>query len=291
MNRKVALVLSGGGARGLAHIGVIEELEKRGYQINSIAGTSMGALVGGIYSLGKMEEFKNWIISLDKRKVFNLVDFTFSSNGLIKGDRVFKAIKEFIPDTNIEDLKIDFSATASDITNHKEVVYRSGSLYQAVRASVAIPTVLTPVVKGDSIIVDGGVINNIPIKNVKRTDGDLLIVVYVNANIPVIKPAILQKEELKKQSVYQKKINEFYEQLHNTFPKNKKEKLNYFSLIDKALTSGMLQLAQLTIEKGAPDVLINVSREACGTYDFYKAYELIEIGRYAAKTALDELET
>ncbi|MDB4582269.1 patatin-like phospholipase family protein [Draconibacterium sp.] len=289
MSKKIALVLSGGGARGLAHIGVIEELEKRGYQINSIAGTSMGALVGGVYALGKMEAFKNWMISLDKRKVFSLVDFTLSSNGLVKGDRVLNAMKEFIPDTNIEDLEIDYSATAADITNHKEIVYRSGSLYDAIRASIAIPTVLTPVIKGDAIIVDGGVINNIPIKNVKRTEGDLLVAVYVNADTPVKKPPVSSQEEKKTESIYQKWLAEFYENLHKILPTSKKEKMGYFSLLDETLTSASLQLAKLTIEKGAPDVLINVSRDACGTYDFYMAKELIEIGRYAAITTLDEM--
>jgi NTE family protein len=291
MSKKLALVLSGGGARGMAHVGVIEELEKRGYQITSIAGTSMGALVGGVYALGKMEEFKNWMVSLDKRKVFSLVDFTLSSAGLVKGDRVLNAMKEFIPDTNIEDLKIAYSATAADIASQKEIVYRSGSLYDAIRASIAIPTVLTPVIKGNAIIVDGGVLNNIPIKNVKRTEGDLLVAVYVNADIPIEKPTVSTKEEKKTESLYKKWLAEFNEQLNKILPKSKNEKLGYFSLLDKTLTSASLQLAKLTIEQGKPDVLINVSRDACGTYDFYKASELIEIGRHAAITTLDKLQS
>ncbi len=291
MEKKAALVLSGGGARGMAHVGAIEELIKRGYKITSIAGTSMGALVGGVYALGKMEEFKNWMLSLDRMKVFNLVDFTLSSYGLVKGDRVLNAMKEFIPDTNIEDLLIPYSATAADITNHKEVVYKSGSIYEAIRASIAIPTVLTPVIKGDTVIVDGGVINNIPISNVERTEGDKLIAIYVNADIPVTRPETTQEEKNNSQSVYLKRVAEFYEQLHKILPqRQKKEKLGYFTLLDKTITSGMLQLAQLTIEKGNPDILINISRDACGTYDFYKSKELIEMGRYAAATTLDKLE-
>ena len=288
MSKKVALVLSGGGARGMAHVGVIEELEKRGYEITSIAGTSMGALVGGVYAQGKLQEFKKWMISLDRGKVFRLVDFTLSTSGIIKGDKVLNAMKEFIPDINIEDLKISYSATAVDIVKHKEVVYRKGSLYDAIRASIAIPTVITPVRKDDAILVDGGVMNNIPITNIERTEGDILIAVYVNADIPVYKPDILEREEKKNQSVYLKKITEFYEYLNLNQPKEKKEKLGFFSLIDKTITTGMLKLAQLAIEKGKPDILINVSRDACGTYDFYKAHELIEIGRHAAITALDK---
>lgn len=288
--KKIALVLSGGGARGIAHIGVIEELEKRGYEISSIAGTSMGALVGGMYASGKLEEYKEWMCSLDKKKVFNLVDFTFSADGIVKCDKVLNAIRNFVPDTNIEDLKIDYSATAADIENHKEIVYRTDSLYEAIRASIAIPIVITPVIKNGAIIVDGGVVNNLPISNVKRNKGDILVAVYVNANVPLIKLNVSKKEEKEKKSVYLKKINEFYEQLNIINPKPKKGKIGYFTLIDKTIVSASLQMVQLTIEKTPPDILVNISRETCGTYDFYKAEELVEIGRMAAIKSIDEFE-
>lgn len=288
--QKVALVLSGGGARGIAHIGVIEELEKRGYEISSIAGTSMGALVGGVYALGKLNEFKKWMCSLDKKKVFSLVDFTLSFHGIVKGDKVLNAIKEFVPETNIEDLKIDYSATATDITNHREVVYRSGNIYDAIRASIAIPTVMTPIVKNNSIIVDGGVINNIPISNVTRTPNDLLVAVYVNADIPPLKLDVPKKEEKIKKSVYLGKLNEFYEQLNIAGTKAKNERFGYFTLLDQTFVSASLQLAQLQIEKGSPDILLNISRNTCGTYDFYLAEDLVEIGRQTAKINLDKFE-
>ena len=290
MNRKIALVLSGGGARGIAHIGVIEELEKRGYVITSIAGTSMGALIGGMYAAGKLGEYKQWMCSLDKLKVFSLVDFTFSADGIVKGDKVLKAIKEFVPDTNIETLKVDYSATAADIENHKEIVYRSGSLYEAIRASIAIPMVITPVIKDNAIIVDGGVVNNLPIRNVTRNRGDLLVAVYVNANVQPIKLKVSKKEEKEKKSVYLKKLNEFYEHLNIISPKPKKEKIGYFNLIDKTIVSASLQLVQLAIEKNPPDILVNISRDTCGTYDFYRAEELVEIGRQSAIKTLDEFE-
>ncbi len=149
MKQPIALVLSGGAARGLAHIGVIEELEKQGFEIKSIAGNSMGSLIGAMYAIGKLQEYKEWMITLDKLDVFNLIDFTFTTHGLIKGDRVFNKMKSFFPDQNIEDLKIPYVAVAADITNMKEVAFSSGSLYDAVRASVSIPTVLTPVEKDD----------------------------------------------------------------------------------------------------------------------------------------------
>ncbi len=290
MKRKIALVLSGGGARGIAHIGVIEELEKRGYEIASIAGTSMGALVGGMYAAGKLEEYKKWMCSLDKKKVFSLVDFTFSADGIVKGDKVLKAIREFVPDTNIEELNIDYSATAADIENHREIVYRTGSLYEAIRASIAIPIVITPVFKDGSVVVDGGVVNNLPISNVKRNKGDLLVAVYVNANVPPVKLNISKKEEKEKKSVYLKKLNEFYEQLNIISPKPKKEKIGYFTLIDKTIVSASLQLVQLAIEKNPPDILVNISRDTCGTYDFYRAEELVEIGHIEAQKCINKFE-
>ncbi len=128
MSRNIALVLSGGGARGMAHIGVIEELLKRDYRITSIVGTSMGALIGGVYAQGKLEEFKNWVTALDQLEVFKLVDLTIGKGGLVKGEKVLNKMKEFIPDTNIEDLPIPYSATAVDIIKHEEVVFKSGSV-------------------------------------------------------------------------------------------------------------------------------------------------------------------
>ena len=288
MKQNVSLVLSGGGARGIAHIGVIEELESRGFEIASVAGTSMGALVGAVYALGKMEEFKNWLYTLDKIKVFSLVDFTLSSQGLVKGDKVFKKMKEFISDANIEDLNIYYAAVATDIINKKEVVFTKGSIYDAIRASIAIPTVFTPVKKENGLLVDGGVVNNIPISHAKRSPGDILIAVNVNADIPFDKPVVTKKERVVKRSIYQQKIKDFYNQLQKTKPSDKDKKLGYFDLISKTISLMTEHIAQLSLEKYAPDILINVSHESCSMYDFYKAEELVEIGRLAAIKSLKE---
>jgi NTE family protein len=290
LKKPVSLVLSGGGARGLAHIGVIEELEKQGFDITSISATSMGAVVGGIYAVGELPEFKEWMYTLDRMDVFKLIDFTFSSQGLIKGDRVFKKMKEFIPDTKIENLKINYAATATDILNNKEIVFTKGSLYEAIRASIAIPTVITPVKKDDTILVDGGVMNSIPINHVKRTTDDILIVVYVNADIPVSKPNISEKEQNRKESIYLKKIRKFQDQLHLVHAKSKTEKLGYFDLINRSISLLTNHISKLSLEKYPPDILIEVSHNACGLFDFYKAEELVEIGRYAAVKSLSEYE-
>jgi len=286
--KNVSLVLSGGGARGIAHIGVIEELEKQGYNIKSISGTSMGALVGGIYAIGKMQEYKNWIYTLDKLEVFKLLDFTLSIQGLVKGDRVFNKMREFIPDMNIEDLKINYAATATDLVEKEEVVFTRGSIFDAVRASVSIPTVFTPVETENSLLVDGGVIDNVPISHVKRTKNDILIVVHVNADVPVYKPFLPKNEKEHKNSMYKKKIRDFQAYLSKNNPITNNEKLGYFNLINKTLALLTYQVAKMTIEKYPPDILINVSRDTCSTFDFYKAEELVEIGRHAAVISLEE---
>ena len=149
MKQKVALVLSSGGARGTAHIGVIRELLSRGYEITSIAGSSMGAVVGGVYSSGKLDEYEEWICDLGKMDMFNLVDFTLSTNGIIKADRVLNEIKKFIPDQNIENLPVQLACVATDILHKKEIVFTRRSLFEAIRASIAIPLVIRPAKKND----------------------------------------------------------------------------------------------------------------------------------------------
>lgn len=140
----VALVLSSGSARGFVHIGAIEALERAGYEITSVAGTSMGALIGGMYAAGKLAEIKDWLVSLDRKKVFQLVDFSFSLNHVVKGRRVMDAIAEIVPDTDISQLPIPFCAVAADVQHGEEIDFREGSLLKAVRASISLPSILRP---------------------------------------------------------------------------------------------------------------------------------------------------
>jgi len=289
--KDIALVLSGGGARGLAHIGVIEELLDRGYNITSIAGTSMGSIIGGVFALGKLQDYKSWMFSLDKIDVFRLLDFTFSNSGLIKGNRVFEKMKEFIPDHNIEDLPVPFAAVAVDLKSDREVVFRKGSVYDALRASIAIPTVIRPVFKDGAILVDGGVLNNIPINTVHRKPDDMLIAVNVNADIEIQKPVFSKEEEEKQLSLYQKKIQEFKKYIGKNKEKQKKEKhLNYLDIVTKTINLMTNKIAEHNLKKFPPDLLIETSEYACGTFEFYKAKEMFEIGRHATKLKLDEFE-
>ena len=299
MKPLVSLVLSGGGARGIAHIGVIEELERRGYEIASVTGTSMGALVGGVYADGAMDAFKDWMLSLDRRKVLSMVDFTVSRVGLVKGDRVFNKMKDFIPDSLIEELRIPYAAVAVDLINNKEVVFKEGSLFDAIRASVSIPSVLTPVKTEDGLLIDGGVMNNIPVDHASRVPGDLLVVVNVNASIPVALPKISREEDEKQKRAYQKKIEEFQAHLQKILPhgfaekhaRSHEERMSYFNLIDRTISLMTNHMAQMSMKNFPPDVMIEISRDACGTFDFFKAGQLLEMGRAAAVEALDKLES
>jgi NTE family protein len=286
MKQKVALVLSSGGARGTAHIGVIRELIKQGYEISSISGTSMGALVGAVYASGKLDEYESWLCSLSKMDIFNLVDFTLSMKGIIKADRVLKEMQKFIPDQKIEDLPIKYVAVATDLKKGKEVVITEGSLFEAIRASISIPLVITPVQKNETLFVDGGVLNPIPVNRVFRNPDDILIAVNVNALIPYQKLKVDDPEWWYFDQLTSGKLSSFQKKIAKHFPLNRKESTKYFNLIGKTISLMLSQISMLTLEINPPDILIEISRNSCGVFDFYKASELIELGKKATKEVL-----
>lgn len=280
--KNVRLVLGSGGARGMAHIGVIEELEKEGFIIKEVVGCSMGAVVGGIYCAGYLAEYKHWLIKLTRLDVFRLLDFTLSAQGFVKGERVFKAIEEFIGDHKIENFKIPFTAVAADITYEKEVHYRSGSLFKALRASIAIPTVFTPVKEGKSQLVDGGVLNPLPMNLVSKEPGDWLVVVNLNANIPYAQNNFVADEN-KERAAYLKMIDAIRASLprFDTRAENTAESLGLFDLLNKSYDLTQDRLTELMINIHKPDLVVNISRNACGVFEFYRANEIIEAGRKA----------
>jgi len=284
-SKNVALVLGGGGARGMAHIGVIEELEKHGYTITSIAGTSIGSMVGGFYAAGKLDAFKKWVLNLDKVDVYSLFDFTIDSQGLIKGDRIFKKIEHLIPDQDISGLPIPFKAVAADINSGKEVVFEEGSMFTAIRASSAIPSILTPVKYGDTELVDGGVLSPIPSKFVQRNEGDILVVVDVSAPIPYKRI----QESVQEQNEYLKKLNEFISRWRAVAPKERPrfESNNILGLMNKSFRLIQNRLTQMLIEQYPPDIHVQVSRDSCSTFELYRAKEMIELGREAFSEVFD----
>jgi len=280
MKQNVALVLSSGGSRGLAHIGVINELEKQGFQISSVSGSSIGSVIGGLYAMGKLHEYTHWVSSFNKKDVWGFMDFTLASNGLLKGERVFDKMKTFIPDMNIEDMPIPFAAVATDILHEKEVVFTKGSFYEAIRASVAIPAVFTPVKYTDTILVDGGILNPIPIEYVSRKNGDLLIVVNLYGD---------KKTDISKET---NNNNGYLNRLMNTISTliltGDKHSAGYYSLLSGTTSAMIHRIAKMSIEKHKPDLVINIPHDSANTFDFYRAKELIELGENATKKALQK---
>lgn len=178
--KDVALVLSSGGPRGFAYIGAIEELESRGYNITSVAGCSIGSLVGGIYAAGGLEDFKKWLFQLNNYKLLSLLDISVSKSYLVKGEKVIEAIKKVVPNVNIEDLRIPYRAVATDLYTGEEVVFSEGKLFDAIRASISIPSLFRPVRYGYHTLIDGGAVNTAPFSIVPRNGNDILVSFDVN---------------------------------------------------------------------------------------------------------------
>ena len=248
----------------------------------------MGAVVAGVYAAGYLKEFKEWLLNLKRANVLNLMDFTFSKNGLIKGEKVFRTMQTFIPDKNIEDCNIPYTAVATDILNEKEVVFTEGSMYEALRASTAIPTIFKPVNKEHVILVDGGVLNPLPLNRVKRTEGDLLVAVDVYADIPYEEKK-KEKDQETKRRILSPGLNINAKLKLIDTHKKELRKPGYLKLIDYATRAMIFKMSEMSVQLYKPDILITISRHAGNTFDFYKAEELIELGRKSAKKSLETI--
>ncbi len=292
--KSVSLVLSSGGARGLAHVGVIEELENRGYHIDEIAGCSAGALVGGMYAAGKMPEFKDWICNLDRIDVFSLMDFTFSSRGFIKGEKVYNALKNVIKDCQIEDFDIAFSCNAVDYKTGEEVIFREGSLYAAIRASGSIPTVFQPAKFHRHELIDGGVLNPVPISLLKNFGQNLVIVVGLNGpDSAIIAPP--KKDRQGRSFISMPSwLRDYRNKMLQYFPEQEKEEkstsLSSFNLMTRAFDLLQDRFCELLVAQYPVDIVVHVARNQAGTLEFHRAAELIEIGRQKAIMAIDDWE-
>jgi len=297
MSRNVALVLSSGGARGIAHIGVIDELIKSGFTITSVAGASMGAVIAGMFATGTLPGFSERLLSLSKMDIIKFMDLTTGHGGLIKGEKIMKVLEEYIGDVNIEDLPIPYSCVAADLISHKEIVFDKGNLLKAIRASSSIPTVFLPVSSDGMRLVDGGVLNPLPLDLVKRKRGDILVAVNVNANIPYVSPvktpehAELEKYYGKLKSALNQKwsgvVDHYFEKYINE-KQSKPKPINMFDVISESIILAQNKAAGIYIEKYKPDVLVETSVDIASLFDFYKSEELIETGRVACRKALDK---
>ncbi|OIP01797.1 MAG: hypothetical protein AUJ98_03225 [Bacteroidetes bacterium CG2_30_33_31] len=288
VKQKVALVLSSGGARGLAQIGVIEELEKRGYQISSISGTSIGSVVGGAYAAGGLASYKDWMLSLTKKEVFNLMDFTIRNLGFMKGKKVFDEMQKRIPNINIEDLPIPFVALSTNLETNKEVVFDKGNLYEALRASISIPTLFVPYLHNSHHLVDGGLLNPIPVNHVKRNEDDILVAVNLNAHESNFQLKKIENKMLEDISDWN--YFNIYKKFARGFPKSQGENLSYINILNRSLGIMLNRICELELKLNQPDILIDISRNTSSTFEFYRAKEIINAGTKAAIFALDNYE-
>lgn len=282
MAKDVALALSSGGARGLAHIGAIEELEAQGYRITSIAGCSMGALIGGVYASGKLSEFREWMKTVDRKKMLELTDFSLSLNHIVKGNRIIEAIMEFVPDMAIEELPIPYCAVATDWKAGREVVLNKGSLFEAIRASISLPSFYEPVQRDGMILIDGGVINPIPMNRVKRKDGDILVGVDVSGH-----DYKAQWEKMNKLTQMQKHDNSLKAKLLDLIIPDNIE-FNYYTLLSRTSSLMIRQNSILMAQLMKPEILVDIQMSRYTTFDFDKSEKLIAIGRQKTMQAINK---
>ena len=282
------MVLGSGGARGLAHIGVIHELEKRGITIASISGCSIGSLIGGVYAAGKLDEFEHWVRAISKMDMVNLLDLSWARHGLVKGDKIIGTLVELVGDQLIEDLPIPYTAIAADIKNEKEVWLNSGRLFDAIRASISLPLFFTPVARKDTFLIDGGVLNPVPIAPTFGDGTDLTIAVNLGgpATIqpaPAPKPANTTEDDKSLRG----RVERFVRELQSSDEEDEADTLGAYAIADQAFDAMQSTIARQKLAAYPPDIVIEIARNACGTFDFDRAAEIIELGRVTAIDALD----
>lgn len=280
----IALALGTGGARGLAHIGAIEAIEAAGYRIAAVSGSSMGALIGGIYAAGKLDVYRDWVCALQKMDVLKLVDWTLSGAGLIKGERIIGVLKDLIGETNIEQLPIAFTAVATDLDREREVWLTRGPLFDAIRASIAIPTIFRPHSHAGHRLVDGGLMNPLPLTPLLRSPSDFTVAVNVNGPHEVL-AARHHAPPPEPAGGLRGKIAAFV----NRTIGNHEEKAHepgWLDTLTQSLDLMQENLARFRLAADRPDLVIEVPRNACAVYEFYRAAELIELGRERAARAL-----
>lgn len=278
--KKVSLVLGSGGARGLAHIGVIRWLEERDYQIVSISGCSMGALVGGVYAAGRLDEFERWVRAITKLDIVSLLDIAWSRSGLVRGDRIIDTLVELVGDQQIEDLSIHFTAVASDVKRQREVWLQEGSLFEAIRASISIPFLFTPMTINGVELVDGGVLNPVPMAPTFSQHSDIVIAVDASGQIDrnpestatEEQPAADQEEGIRIQ------MKQFIDQLRSNIGSGGEQKWDAYDIVHDSFDAMQSAIARQQLGIYPPDRLVNIPRNLSTILEFHRADALIAFG-------------
>jgi len=314
---RVALALGSGGARGYAHIGAIEVLDERGFEIVAIAGSSMGALVGGLRAAHRLGEYTEWARGLTQLDLIRLLDPSLSAPGAIRAEKVFARVRELLGGALIEDLDIPFTAVATDLLASKEVWFQRGPVATAIRASIAIPTIITPVMLNGRLLVDGGLMNPVPVSPTLSVRSDATIAVSVSGDVsgahdgaPAGETAEQRPDEewmaRFRRSASRLLDHEMVRSLVNRFGGDDRDDdngepgtaddevfdalppgLSKLDVMSHSLDAMQNVLTRYRLAGYPPDVLVAVPRDASRSLDFHRAAELIELGRKLTIEALD----
>ncbi|MCX2980223.1 serine protease [Halieaceae bacterium IMCC14734] len=289
----LSLVLGSGGARGMAHIGVIRELERAGFEIASIAGCSMGAVVGGVYAAGKLDDFERWVTALTSRDMLRMLDLSWNGSGLVKGDRIIAALTELVGQRNIEDLPIPYTAVAADVKNEKEVWLNKGSLFDAIRASMSLPLFFTPVEYKYGHLLDGGILNPVPIAPTFNDSTDFTVAVNLGGpKIAELHEPVLAQEPAEESSALRETLDKFIDTLSATFSDKEVGPVTsgFLAVADEAFDAMQSSIARQKLASYPPDVLIEIARNRCGTWEFDRAQEMIELGQSKTRECLSRVD-
>jgi len=285
--RTVSLVLGSGGARGLAHIGVIHWLEENGFEIKSISGCSIGALIGGIYAAGKLDEFENWVRAITKIDIITLLDLSWRKSGLVKGDKIINTLTELVGDIVIEDLPLKYTAVAADILNEKEVWMNSGKLFDAIRASISLPLFFTPFRHQGIDLIDGGVLNPVPIAPTFSDATDLTIAVNLGGKVENVHRTEENKDISSEIiSPFSEKVAEFVRNIKGSTITRVSNEWGAYDIANQAFDAMQSTIARQKLAAYPPDYFIEISRNTCGTLEFDLASEMIDLGYKKAQESL-----
>ncbi|MBU1657447.1 patatin-like phospholipase family protein [bacterium] len=281
--KKVSLVLGSGGARGLAHVGIIKWLEEHNYKIESISGCSIGALIGGFYAAGKLDIYVEWLKKIDILDMLKLLDFK-GSGGLVSGDTLMAKMNKLVGDSLIEDLPIKFTAVASDIDAEKEIWINKGSLLHAIRASISLPLFFTPYLYNGKLLVDGGVLNPVPIAPTFHDATDLTIAVNLGG-LPVGDGVL---KNIKQELNFSAKIKNYMGKI--AIPESVVSESGMYYVANKSFDSMQGAIARMKLSAYPPDIELEIPRNLCGIFDFNRADEIIEYGYNFCEKTFAEIE-
>jgi NTE family protein len=277
--QRISLVLGGGGARGLTHIGAIRCLEAHGFEISYIAGCSIGALIGGIFAAGKLDAYADWVCALQKRDVVRLLDWSFGRGAIFSDERIITVLREMMGERSIEELPIGFTAVATEINDKREIWLSRGSLVEAIRASMAMPLIFAPVERDGLVLVDGGLINPVPIAPALNDNTAWTIVVNLNGHAELLEAVKSDTVDVDEPMLrLRSKISKFIDDL---IPRASRVEPGYPGRIELALRSMdtmQTTIARMKLAAYTPKLIIEIPRNLCTFFEFDRAPELIEFG-------------